>query len=103
MILCQRRSLASLSHARPARPGAEHVGELPDGCQDVDQAKSGDGAADEVVRQEGPEQGQRFAEVVPVPERRPGNQDEQQSGFEEQGDKKETSEQGGLLFRLELG
>ena len=92
-----------VSHARPARPRAEHIRELPNSGQDVHETESGYGAAHEVVREQGSEQGQGFAEVVPIPEGRPGNQDEQQSGFEEQGDKKETSEQGGLLFGLELG
>ena len=92
-----------IGHVRAASPRAEHVGELADGCQHVDQAKARDGAAHEVVREERPEERQGFAEVVAIPERRPGNQDEQQSGFEEQGDEKKTSEQGGLLFGLELG
>jgi hypothetical protein len=92
-----------LSNARTAGARAEHVGELTDGGKHVDQAESRNRAAHEVVREDQPQQRHGFAEIVPIPECRPGNQDEQESGFEEQGDKKKTSEQGGLLFRLELG
>jgi hypothetical protein len=41
-----------------------------------------------------------FREVVPLPECRPRNQDEQKTRFEEEGDKQQASEQGGLPFGL---
>jgi hypothetical protein len=90
-------------HARASSPRAEHVGQFADRGQNVYQSKPRHRPTHEVVRENRAEQGQGFAEVVPIPEGRPGDQDEQQSGFEQQGDKKKTSEQGGLLFGLELG
>ena len=46
--------------------------------------------------------GMRLAEVIPVPERRPGNQDEEQTRFEQEGDEQQTSEQSDLPFGLEF-
>jgi hypothetical protein len=73
---------------------AKQVGELAERGEDIDQAKPRNGSADEVVRQHGPDDRQRLDKVVAVPERRPRNQDQQESRFEQEGDKQQTSEQG---------
>ena len=88
--------------AGPARAATEHIRQFAHGGEHVDQAEARHRAAHEVVRQQRPEERQRFTEIVPVPEGGPWDQDEQQAGFEQEGDDEETSEQGGLLFRLEL-
>jgi hypothetical protein len=75
-------------------PPSEQVCELAEGGEQVDNTKSRDGAADEIIREHDAERGHRVDKVVPVPERRPGNQDQQQPGFEQEGDEKQTSEQG---------
>lgn len=41
-----------------------------------------------------------FREVVPLPERRPRNKDEQKTRFEKEGDEQQASEQSGLPFGL---
>ena len=90
-----------VGHAGTAR--AEQVRQFTHGGEQVEESEPRHGAAHKVVREERSQCGYSFAEVVAVPESRPRNQDEQQAGFEQQRDKKKTSEQGGLLFGLELG
>lgn len=79
---------------------AEHVGELAERREQVDDPEAGHRATDEIVREQRAEDRQRLDEVIAVPERRPGNQDQQQPGFEQQRDEQQTSEQGNLPFGL---
>ena len=79
---------------------AEDVGKLAERGEKVDDAETGHRAANEVVRQQDPEGRHRLDKIIAIPERRPGDQDEQQPGFEQQGDEQQTSEQGDLPFGL---
>ena len=72
---------------------AEHVGQFAKRGQEVDDAEPRHGAAHEVVGQKLAERGPCLDEVVAVPERRPRDQDQQQSRFEQERDEQQTSEQ----------
>lgn len=80
----------------------ENFPQFAEGGEYVDDAQTGHGAPHEVVRQQGVQGGNGLAEVIPVPEGRPGNQDQEQARFEQEGDKQQTSEQSDLPFGLEF-
>jgi hypothetical protein len=75
----------------PARP--EDVSQFGERSEDVDESKPGDGPADEVVGDQRAQARDGLGKIIPIPERRPGNQDEQKASLEQQGDKQQTSEQ----------
>ena len=58
--------------------------ELDDARRNVDHAESGHRAADVVVRDDRIHQWQRLGEVIAVPERRPGYDDQHEANLEEQ-------------------
>jgi hypothetical protein len=74
---------------------AERIRELRHRGEQVDHAKSGDRAANVVVREQVADGRKRLHKVIAVPEGRPRDEDQQQSRFEQQGDEQQTSEQGG--------
>ena len=74
---------------------AEGVRELREGGEQIDNAKTGDRAADVVVGQDVADRRKRLDKVVAVPEGRPWDEDQQQSRFQQEGDEQQTSEQGG--------
>jgi hypothetical protein len=65
---------------------AEDIGEFGEAGEDVDRAQSRHGAAHEVVGEQLPQSRDGLGEVIPVPERGPRNQNEQEACFEQQGD-----------------
>lgn len=79
---------------------AEHIGQLAKSGEEIDDAQTGYRTADEVIRDDGPDCGERLHEVVAIPERRPGNQDQQEARFKQESDKQQTSEQAELSFGL---
>jgi hypothetical protein len=88
-----------LWHARRGA-AAEDVGELAEGREQVDETKTRNGAANEVVRQQHAQRRHCLDKVVAVPEGGPRNQNEQKPSLEQQGDEQQTSEQKGLPFCL---
>ena len=73
---------------------AHEIDELAERGQHIDQAKSRDRAAHERICQTGVQCRNGGGEVVALPERGPRDQDEQQTRFEEQGDKEQAPKQG---------
>jgi hypothetical protein len=71
----------------------EQVGQLGQRGKQIDHAKSRDRPPHEVVGDHRTEGRQDLDEVVAVPERRPRDQNEQQSRFEQERDEQEASEQ----------
>ena len=66
-----------------AAPGHEQVDELGQGREDVHQPQSRDRATHVEIRQERIEQRNGFREVVPLPEGRPRDQDQEKACFEQ--------------------
>ena len=95
----RQRVSGFLGHAR-GRSSAEHVGQLPQRGEQVHDTQTGDGAANEVIRDDRADGRDRFHEVVAIPERRPRNEDQQESRFEQEGDEQQASEQTKLSFGL---
>ena len=90
-----------LGERLPGVPVSEGIGQLAHRSNQVDDTESGHRAADVVVGEKLANRRQRLDEIVAIPERRPRDQDQQQSGFEQQCDEQQTSEQGDLAFGLE--
>ena len=65
----QRISSPLLDECRRTVAPAEGIREFAEGSEEVDDAQSGHGTADVIVRQEIAEGGQRFYEIVAIPER----------------------------------
>ncbi len=84
-------------HRRSARRAeaarGEHRHELGEAGHEVDDAETADGAAHEVVREESAERRPRLREVVAFPERRPGQDDQQQPDLDEEGDTQQATEE----------
>jgi len=83
----------------------EQVSKLAKGRPDVQQAKPGHCAARVVAPQQRAENRRELSEIITIPERRPGDQHQEQPGFEQQGDEQQPSEQklaSGLDFREPL-
>jgi hypothetical protein len=74
-----------------ARP--ENISQFRQRSEDVDEAQPRHRAAHEIVGDQRAQAGDGLGKIIPIPERRPGNQDEQQACFEQQGDKQQASEQ----------
>jgi hypothetical protein len=73
---------------------ADERDEVDDAGDEVDHAEAGDGAAREVVLQQRRDGGPVEDEVVAAPEVRPGKNDEEQAGFEKEGDVDQPTNQG---------
>ena len=74
-------------------PSTEHVCQLSQCGPDIDEPEAGDRTAHVVAGQQGFERRRPFREIVPLPERRPRDQYQQQACFEQQGDEEEPPEQ----------
>ena len=74
--------------------GAKHVHELAERGQHIHHAESRDRASHKGICEHALQSGNHVSEVIALPERRPRDQDEQQTRFKEQGDKQQTSKQG---------
>ncbi|HMD36454.1 MAG TPA: hypothetical protein VKH42_15865 [Vicinamibacterales bacterium] len=73
--------------------GNDNEREIDEPRNQVDQTEPGDRAANEVVDQQRLQRRPRQREIVPLPERRPRQDDEQKSDFEKKGDVNETTDQ----------
>jgi hypothetical protein len=71
----------------------ENQREIDETRNQVDEAQSGDRAADEVIGQERLQRRPRDREVVSIPERRPWQDDQQEPDFQEKGDVDEATDQ----------
>jgi hypothetical protein len=78
----------------------EDVGQLREGRVDVQQPQPRDRAADVVVRDRVAHERERLGKIVVVPERGPGNENQEQPHFEQQGHYQEPSEQESLASGL---
>lgn len=95
----QTVSAAFLGQARASvAAAAKDVCQFAQCREQIDQTESRDRPAHEVVGEQGSNRGDGFDEVVAVPESRPGDENQQETCFEKQGDEQQTSKQGGLPF-----
>ena len=76
-----------------ARFAAEHVRQLGQRSANIHKPQAGDGAARVVAGQDQRQRRRTFDEIIAFPECRPGNQHEQQPGFEQKGNEEEPPEQ----------
>ena len=82
----RQRISGFLRHSGTRRPAAEHVRQFAERGDQIEHSQPGHGAAHEVVGEEGFQKRDQLDEVIPVPERGPGNQDEQQPRLEQECD-----------------
>ena len=75
------------------RRAANTSSELGEAREEIHEAEAGHGAAHEVVRQDGSQRRPRVGEVVALPERGPGQHDEQQADLEEERDVDQPADQ----------
>ena len=75
------------------RPGGEDRYELGEPGNEIDQPEAADPPSREVVRDERAERRPRLREVVPFPESRPGQDDEQQAHLDEERHTQQTAEE----------
>lgn len=75
-------------------PGAKEVNELAERGEHVHHAESRDSASHKRICEKGLQPRNRGGKVVALPERRPRDQNEQQTRFEQQGDEQQTPKQG---------
>ena len=82
-------------------PNRKHEREIGESGEQVHDAQTGDGAANEVVHEDRAQFRPRRDEVVAIPEARPGEHEEQQPDWEERDG--ESRLIGTLPSRLDLG
>jgi hypothetical protein len=95
-VIRHRVSARLPREARRTGAPAEGIGELREGREQIHDTEARHGAPHVVVGQERADGRQRLDEVVSLPERRPRDENQQQSCFEQERDEQQTSEQGGL-------
>jgi len=66
--------------------GTKHVGELAERRNEIEHSQTRNGTAHEVVREQVTNRGYGVREIVVIPERGPGDQQQQKPGLEQQGD-----------------
>ena len=74
-------------------PGGEDERQIGEAGNQVDDAETGDGAAHEVVGEKRLQPGPQLGEVIALPERRPGKDDEEQADLEKERDVNEPADQ----------
>ena len=77
-----------------APPRHEEIDELGERGENIDEAEARHRAAHVEVGEKRFEHRNRLREVVPLPEGRPRDQDQEKACFEQEGDQKQTSKQG---------
>ena len=75
------------------RAAAHEISQFGQGRPHVDEAKAGDAAPHIVIHDEGAQAGHQLRQGVAIPKSRPGDQDEQEPGFEEQRNEQQAPEQ----------
>ena len=75
------------------RLGAEEISQFNQGRANVYQSKAADGAAHVIAGQHRLQRRRPFDEVVPLPESRPRDQHQEETGFEQEGDEDQAPEQ----------